>query len=307
MVKATKFMLPVLMASIMLLASCVPKQPTNSTTTRVEPPNKGALKTAKLNLESGKYSLARAEASKFIEQNRSSELSGEAQYIIALSYLRQGREDDARKELERLLKNFPIGPNSAEAAATLRTLEARRLQAIAAKRADQQHDLIEKAKQTQKILNAMRLAAAKERVYVVMDLTHNLIMLKMGDATLYSFPCAAGKRGGFLTATSIRRKFTTPVGKFIVERKKEKPVWIRPNWYWLERGEEVPEGITLEQRKVPNKLGEYSIGIGDDVYFHGFIGVVTPGKYTHGCIRVNDDHLEIFYNLVEIGTEVFIF
>ncbi len=307
MVKATRFVLPVLMFLIMGLASCPLKRPGEDGRTHVRSAQQEMINKARATLDSGNYEASRAEAAKFIEAHPSSLLCADAQYIIALSYLREGREEDARKELDRLLKNFPSGPNNAEAAATLRTLEARRLHEIAAIRAEQQRIALERARRAEEATQDIRIMAAKERVYVVLDLLHNVVMIKMGNATLYAFPCATGKVKGYLTTVGKPHKFSTPIGRHKIIQKTEKPKWVRPNWYWLERGEEVPEGMTEVERAVEGKLGEYKINIGDAFFFHGFIGRVTPGKYTHGCVRLNDDHLEIMYNIVEIGTEVYIF
>ena len=52
-----------------------------------------------------------------------------------------------------------------------------------------------------------------------------------------------GKINGARYFQWLLTKFTTPRGKHKIIAKVENPIWYRPNWWWLERGEDVPEGI----------------------------------------------------------------
>lgn len=250
---------------------------------------------------------ARREFSILINTYPQSEYAGEGSYRIALANLREGREDEARKGLENFIRAYPQSSHVAEANSVLRSLEAKRMQELASLRMAQERAMLDQAKQIQDAVKDMRLTASKGRNYVLLDLKHNVVLIKNGSATLYAFPCATGKGFGILSATGKGYKFNTPIGKHTIKNKNVDPIWVRPNWYWLEQGREVPEGITGTERSMEGHLGKYSIGIGDGIYFHGYAGIVKPGKITHGCIRLNQDDLEIFFNMVEVGTEVYIF
>jgi len=255
----------------------------------------------------GDYAGTRLDAGKFIQTHPSSTACPEAQYLIALSYLKEANEPAAREELDRYMKNYPNAAKAAEASATLRTLEARRFQEMYDAAQRKQAALEEQNRKISEAVEEMRKTAKTDKIYIVIDVQADMIMVKMGNATLYSFPCATGKGEGYLAATGGIEAFYTPRGKLSIIKKEKDPVWVRPNWYWLERGEEVPEGITNTERSVHGYLGKYKLDLGDQFYIHGHPGGVKPGKYTHGCIRVNDDDLQILWNITEVGTEVYIF
>ncbi len=292
-----------------LLVSCPPsrqqQQPSKPPPREVK--QKKELKELRDAFEKGDYGTARAEAEEFLSDYPSSGFGPEAQYILAMSYMRGGLESEALRELEKLVKNYPESGFASRGAETLRSLEARRLQHITATHRKKESASAEWAGKMQDLSEQMRITAARERVYVVVDLMHDLVMLKMGDATLYAFPAATGKGWSYLRTTGKKHRFATPIGKHEVISKKKNPKWVRPDWYWLERGEEVPEGMTKSERSLRGTLGKYKVNIGRAIYFHGHWGVVRPGKYTHGCIRLNSGDLKIFYELVKVGTPVYIF
>lgn len=277
-----------------------------------EPPpreveQKGIINKLSDALDKGEYEVARAKAKEFLSNYPSSRFGPEAQYVLAMSYLGQGLESEALRELEKLVKNYPESRSASEAAGTLRSLESRRLYHVAAVQRKKEEAATELAEKMKGLTARMRAAATGDRVYVVVDLTHDLVMLKMGDATLYAFPAATGKGWSYLRTTGKKHRFATPIGRHEVISKRKNPEWVRPDWYWLERGEEVPEEMTENERSVEGYLGKYKINIGNSIYFHGHWGVVRPGKYTHGCIRLNSGDLEILYKLVKVGTPVYIF
>ena len=255
----------------------------------------------------GGYESALTGAREFLRDYPSSRFRPEARYVLAMSYLRQGLENKALRELDKLVKNYAENEFASEGAETLRSLEARRLQSMAAVQRERERAAAEMARKMKEMVEDMRATAAGDQVYVVVDLMHDLVMLKMGEATLYAFPAATGKGWSYLRTTGEKRRFATPVGKHKVISKSKDPKWVRPDWYWLERGEEVPEGMTEDERAIRGYLGKYKIDIGGSIYFHGHQGPVRPGKYTHGCIRLNSGDLERLYELVDVGTPVYIF
>lgn len=283
------------------------KRKVEQTRQGADPAQVKIIQSAQAKFDKGDYAGAKADAAKFIESFPASALCADAQYLIALSYLREGNEPAAREELDRLIKNYPNFSKVAEAASTLRTLEAKRFQEIIGAQQNAQAQLEEENKKLTQAVESMRQAANEDKLYLVIDVKADMIMVKIGPTTLYAFPCATGKDIGYLSTTGMLTKFTTPRGKHKIIAKVENPIWYRPNWWWLERGEDVPEGITWEQRGVEGKLGKYKLDFGDQFYIHGYEGHVNPGKYTHGCVRVNDDDLQVLWNLTEVGTYVYIF
>jgi L,D-transpeptidase ErfK/SrfK len=55
-------------------------------------------------------------------------------------------------------------------------------------------------------------------------------------------------------------------------------------------------------------LGDYALAIGDGYLIHGTIYKRFLGMpVTHGCVRLNDEDLEVIYNTLNIGSKVYIF
>jgi hypothetical protein len=97
-------------------------------------------------------------------------------------------------------------------------------------------------------------------------------------------------------------KYPTPLGKFYIIRKDENPVWINPNVEW---SKDMPPRI---EPGPSNPLGVRALvtsAAGGTVLIHGTANL-TPGLYSHGCIRMaNWAVLELFDN-VNVGTPLFI-
>jgi hypothetical protein len=97
-------------------------------------------------------------------------------------------------------------------------------------------------------------------------------------------------------------KYPTPLGKYYIIRKEADPVWINPNVEWskdmpprIEPGPGNPLGL----RALVTSAG------GGTVLIHG-TNNLTPGLYSHGCIRMaNWAVVELFDN-VSVGTPLFI-
>ncbi len=147
-----------------------------------------------------------------------------------------------------------------------------------------------------------------EIIYLELDLEADRLFVKLGTQTLYEYPIVSGKGHRRLATTGSLKNFSTPKGIRQVEAIVKNPVWYRPDWVWLERGEELPEELTLEDRAVPGVLGPYKIGIGESYYLHGTRrGKIRPGKFSHGCVRLNNKDLRQLVKFVERGTLVYIY
>jgi hypothetical protein len=152
-------------------------------------------------------------------------------------------------------------------------------------------------------LEALGRAQESKKIYLELNLTDNLIFVKMGSQVLYKFPVVTG-RGYYPRDKKRRRRFATPRGILTVKRKERNPIWYPPSWHWSERGREVPE-VRYAIRGV---LGKYRLNLGNSYGIHGTrSGRIRPGKYSHGCIRMNRKDLKIVYKLSDVGTEVYIY
>jgi L,D-transpeptidase-like protein len=163
--------------------------------------------------------------------------------------------------------------------------------------------LSRKAEALERQIAALRPAGT----YLLIDTGRNLLTLvKEGRPTLEAV-CSTGS-GRALSDPASRRLwvFDTPRGEFVVRRKYPNPVWIKPDWAFLEEGEPIPR--TLADRMAPEELGAYAMDLGDGYLIHGTLYQRALGlSITHGCVRLGDRDLETVYRSVGVGTPVYIF
>jgi L,D-transpeptidase YbiS len=141
----------------------------------------------------------------------------------------------------------------------------------------------------------------------VIDRYANRLYYRTEDSIIIAADCSSGS-GAELTDTATGRHwvFETPAGVFVADSKLEGPWWRKPDWAFIEEGEEIP--LTDEERMDPNTMGAYAIGFGDGLYIHGTLYERLLGvSVTHGCIRLGETDLENLYGRVQYGTYVFIF
>jgi lipoprotein-anchoring transpeptidase ErfK/SrfK len=143
----------------------------------------------------------------------------------------------------------------------------------------------------------------KPGLHVVMLRERRRLLLLESGALLDSFPVAIGMPG-----------WETPTGRFKVQQKIEKPVWVHP-----------VSGDRVADQSSANPLGSHWIGFhrdcrGRDAHdgdqwitikgctstgFHG-----TPHRWTvgravsHGCVRLWNENVRTLYGQVKLGTPV---
>jgi hypothetical protein len=140
---------------------------------------------------------------------------------------------------------------------------------------------------------------------VVIDLDENQLHFMRGQTVLWSAPAATGM--DLRLQTDERSwSFSTPPGEYQVQFKAENPVWIAPDWYFIENRLPVPPRND-PSRRFPGGLGAAAVYIGHGLAIHGTDKPDLLGQsVSHGCIRLsNDDAQRLFHN-VQIGTKVLV-
>jgi L,D-transpeptidase YbiS len=143
--------------------------------------------------------------------------------------------------------------------------------------------------------------------YVVIDTGGNTLYLRKGSETIHQAVISCGS-GNVLEDPKGNRKwiFDTPRGAFTVKSKATDPSWIKPDWAFIEEGENIPHD--WDDRVENGVLGDYALGFGQGYFIHGTLYTRLLGRnVTHGCIRVGDEDLEFLFKNVSIGTPIFIF
>ncbi|HLZ32643.1 MAG TPA: L,D-transpeptidase [Nitrospira sp.] len=144
--------------------------------------------------------------------------------------------------------------------------------------------------------------------YILVDTARNHLYIKRRDQVMLDALASTGS-GSILDRPGETRGqwiFDTPRGEFAVQTKLINPVWVKPDWAFIEEGQEIPK--SQADRIEPGVLGEYALGFGKGYFIHGTLYTRLLGKnVTHGCIRLNDDDLKSVYRLARVGTPIMIF
>ena len=149
---------------------------------------------------------------------------------------------------------------------------------------------------------------APHQTYIMVDTARNRLYVKRRSEVLLDAVASTGS-GTILDKPGDGQGqwiFDTPRGEFVVQSKLTNPVWVKPDWAFIEEGLAVPQNPA--ERVEPGVLGEYALGFGKGYFIHGTLYPRLLGKsITHGCIRLNDDDLRSVYRLTHVGTPILIF
>jgi L,D-transpeptidase ErfK/SrfK len=144
--------------------------------------------------------------------------------------------------------------------------------------------------------------------YIVVDTAHNRLYVKRSKDTVLTAVASTGS-GTILEKPDqpgSQWVFDTPRGGFSIQSRLTNPVWVKPDWAFLEEGMSVPSNPA--DRIESGILGDYALGFGKGYFIHGTLYTRLLGKnVTHGCIRLRDDDLKTVYKLAKVGTPLIIF
>ncbi|HEV8702277.1 MAG TPA: L,D-transpeptidase [Candidatus Polarisedimenticolia bacterium] len=153
-----------------------------------------------------------------------------------------------------------------------------------------------------------QIAALRPKgTYVIIDTGRNLLTLVKNDRPALEAVCSTGS--GRALSDPVKKRlwvFDTPRGEFDIRAKHPNPVWIKPDWAFLEIGEPIPRDLAA--RLAPTELGDYAMDLGDGYLIHGTLYERALGlSITHGCVRLGARDLDMVYHSIRIGTPVYIF
>lgn len=148
---------------------------------------------------------------------------------------------------------------------------------------------------------------------ILPDTPHKGITLNLSELRLYYYPYASDGKPDLVMsyATGIgRQDWRTPLGRTQVSKKVKDPSWYPPKSI---RREHAENGDPLPLFVPPgphNPLGAYALYLA----LHGYLihGTDIDKIYgigmqiTHGCVRMYPDDIEALYQMVSVGTPVYI-
>jgi L,D-transpeptidase ErfK/SrfK len=159
------------------------------------------------------------------------------------------------------------------------------------------------------------LAAANKKLdaniprqpYLVINTANNTFRLMKYNELIREGICSTGSYTILTGGDDQKWVFETPRGMLKVQGKQEAPVWVKPDWAFVEEGLPVPPpGHSSRYEK--GVLGDYKLMLGKGYMIHGTIYKRFLGmNVTHGCVRLGDDDLEAVYKNLQIGSKVYIY
>ena len=180
--------------------------------------------------------------------------------------------------------------------------------------------------------------APRNRPYIVVSLAERRMIYLMGDDTLYRADVAVGS-GETVVIEGKTKRFITPRGRMTITHKELDPIWVPPNWHYIQIARKnglglvdmsnaspnalsgFPAGRTpirggkviippwgSPQRAVKGVLGAAKLEMYDGYYFHGTDNPSSIGSAaSHGCIRMHKADILWMYKNVSVGTPVYIY
>ncbi len=163
------------------------------------------------------------------------------------------------------------------------------------------------AEQATKLEKRLAALAPTRETYVVVDSFHNRLRVYRGSELLRDAVCSTGSGVKLRDPRNGKEwLFDTPQGELKILRKVKNPIWVKPDWAFVEEGYEPPKG--MRERIDDFSLGDYGLYMKDGYIIHGTIFRSLLGRrVTHGCIRLGDEDLKFVYDRVPAGARVFLF
>lgn len=172
-------------------------------------------------------------------------------------------------------------------------------------------DLVMASSLLERNLSLDRPLVEHDGPYVIVHLAENRVLVLEGTDVVWSAPAGTG-HGFQLEGQGREWTFTTPIGMFQVLRKEKDPVWIAPEWYYVQRGLPIP--AQRDRARIEGTLGTSAIFLGDGIAIHGtdrpeLLMNADPEarRVSHGCIRLTNEAARELYHRVEVGTPVLIY
>ncbi|MGD9547907.1 MAG: L,D-transpeptidase [Candidatus Krumholzibacteriia bacterium] len=144
-------------------------------------------------------------------------------------------------------------------------------------------------------------------VYIIVDTVANRLQVRRGEEVIREAVCSTGT-GSVLEdpGTGQRWIFETPRGVRTVIGKRKDPVWVRPDWSFIEEGSDLPRNF--KDRVDRETLGDWALDLGDGYMIHGTLFQRYLGRnVTHGCIRLGDEDLAFVAAATPVGASVLLF
>lgn len=117
---------------------------------------------------------------------------------------------------------------------------------------------------------------------ITVSTAENKVYARRNGQLVFEAICSTGK-GTTLEANGQTMVFRTPVGRFRIKSKEENPMWVPPDWHFIEEARK--EGLDVVRLNYGERIGDLYIS-GKDVVSNGY--PLPPGEliYRGGAIII---------------------
>lgn len=126
----------------------------------------------------------------------------------------------------------------------------------------------------------------RDRPYVVVSIEDHRLWYRQGDSVLFTTQVATGSGKVLETdaAGGNHWRFETPRGRLIVQSKEQEPVWVPPDWHFVEQARKRGLGLQPLRRGETIPVGDGSVLTveGNDVVKRYPDGKVVPLEAAEG-------------------------
>ena len=126
--------------------------------------------------------------------------------------------------------------------------------------------------------------APGDRPYIVVSIEENRLWYKQGNQTLFTTQVATGSGKELVNEGGVHWKFETPRGRLVVQGKEAEPIWVPPDWHFVEMAKKKHLGLVRLQRgqSIPAEDGSALTVDGNDVVRKYPDGRVVPLEVQEG-------------------------
>ncbi|HJQ37916.1 MAG TPA: L,D-transpeptidase [Thermoanaerobaculia bacterium] len=101
---------------------------------------------------------------------------------------------------------------------------------------------------------------------ITVSTTENKVYARRDGQLVFEAVCSTGK-GTALRTGNRTTIFRTPIGRFRIQSKEEHPMWVPPDWHFIEQARE--NGLSVVHLNRGQSLGDLSIN-GNEVVSNGY-------------------------------------
>ena len=121
--------------------------------------------------------------------------------------------------------------------------------------------------------------APDDKPYIVVSIEDHRLWYKQGDQVLFTARVATGTGKELVNEGGVHWKFETPRGRLVVQYKEMDPIWVPPDWHYME----------LATKK---KLGTLKLQRGQSIFLQGGGKITVSGNDV--VEQYPDGHVEPF-------------